>query len=151
MTEQTERTASPREPTTEAGIVETLHRYECDEEPLGHPYAEHLPEDEPIYHPNRIDALVELVELARAEGHREAVRDLKARAFEYWENGESEYVFHPNLFWSWLDDVARHDPAPAPQSRKVPVSDDFRPPSRPHFLDQMADPDVQPEEPSDGE
>jgi hypothetical protein len=41
-------------------IVEVLHRYECGDEPAGHDWREHLPEDEPVYHPNRVDGLVDL-------------------------------------------------------------------------------------------
>ena len=41
-------------------IIEVLHRYECDEDPPGHDWREHLPEDEPPHHPNRIDGLVDL-------------------------------------------------------------------------------------------
>jgi hypothetical protein len=41
-------------------IIEVLHRFECDEEPLPHDWKEHLPADEPAFHPNRIDGLVNL-------------------------------------------------------------------------------------------
>jgi hypothetical protein len=51
-------------------IIETLHRYECDDEPPGHDYREHLPEDEPEFHPNRIDALVDLYARLSSESDR---------------------------------------------------------------------------------
>ena len=47
-------------------IIEVLHRYECDDEPPGHDWREHLPEDEPDFRPNRIDGLVDL--LSRLSG-----------------------------------------------------------------------------------
>ena len=52
----------PGEPSldTREAIIEILHRYECDEEPLPHDWREHLPYDEPEVHPNRIDALADL-------------------------------------------------------------------------------------------
>jgi hypothetical protein len=72
-----------RPPATAAGplrerIIEVLHRYECDDDPPGHSYVEHLPEDEPPFHPNRIDGLVALfeAEAADASGLRAALNDL---------------------------------------------------------------------------
>lgn len=101
-------------------IITILHAHECDEEPLPHDYTEHLPEDEPEFHPNRVDVLVEwataALAAARREGAQLAVREIRGRLFEAaWRQDGREWL-DPKVTSDILDAIASDASVPEPPS-----------------------------------